>query len=44
MQKGYSVILKDNFEEGLAKGYEYINKGCVYIYSVYTTHYYLHLF
>ncbi len=27
LQKGYNVILKDGFETGLAKGYDYVNKG-----------------
>ena len=27
LQKGYNVILKDNFETGLAKGYQYVHKG-----------------
>lgn len=27
LQKGYDVILKDNFETGLTKGYEYVHKG-----------------
>jgi len=27
VQKGFEVILKDNFETGLSKGYDYVNKG-----------------
>ena len=31
MRKGYNVILKDNFEKGLTKGYEYVHKGYVFL-------------
>ena len=33
LQKGYNVILKDSFESGLSKGYEYVHKGYVRTYD-----------
>ena len=33
LQKGYDVIMKDNFEKGLARGYQQIHSGSVCVAS-----------